>query len=166
MHFKNDAIKGKQVVPIANELVQPLVYATRAHKHAAGRCPSLFFSSMASSSPYGEAYFSKIVGDALTPEGDRSTAQDYRHHFATAWRDFTASPEFKLSDVTRELLDAACIDLMCTSTEMWDRNYDDSCRHRGHALALSRMAKFRDFVTKRHAIEKSRVDWDPLTEDA
>lgn len=44
-HFKNDSIKGTQVLPLSELFQPPLVCLEQAHEYLARRCPTLWFNT-------------------------------------------------------------------------------------------------------------------------
>lgn len=93
---------------------------------------------------------------ALTlPDGRRIAAKDFRHLFATAWRDYINSPGTRLLEMTVHELDAAAADLMCSSTQAFSRAYDDSNRVRGLQTVLLHWSSFQAFVKKEWELRKS-----------
>jgi hypothetical protein len=93
---------------------------------------------------------------ALTlPDGRRITAKDYRHLFATAWRDYINTPSTQLHNLTLHELDAAAADCMCSSTYAFNTAYDDSNRQRGMLTILEQWIKFKEFVKRQWEVQQS-----------
>lgn len=96
------------------------------------------------------------VLQALTlPDGRRITAKDFRHLFATAWRDYINCPSTKLLELSVHELDAAAADLMCSSTYAFSRAYDDSNRVRGLQTVLLHWGSFQAFVKRGWELRRS-----------
>jgi len=154
-HFKNDAIKGTQYLPLAAQMYLGLVLLEKAHHFMNNSSPTLWFGKN-SRTMYKEAYWSTICSKALTLEdGRRITAKDFRHLFATSWRDYINSPSTKLADLTTKELDAAAADLMCTSTNALTVAYDDTNRVRGNKVILANWPGFQAFVMRQWDLKSS-----------
>lgn len=155
VHFKNDLIKGPQKVPIAVQLLEPLVLQHKAHKAYAMECPSLFFSR--SFTIMAGPYFSTICGDILTPKGcARVTANTYRHMVSTMWRDYINDPHTKVLGISVEELDEAATSMMLSSSNAVDHAYDDTTRARSYSRVMDHWPKFKSFVLNNHQDFKSR----------
>jgi hypothetical protein len=153
-HFKNDTIKGTQVLPMERHFKYLFIYLEQAHQYLYPGSPTLWFNTYGE--PYGEAYWSQICSKALTlPDGRRITAKDYRHLFATAWRDFINLPSTIMQGVSLQELDAAAADLMCTSTQAFTNAYDDTNRARGTKLVLQKWEAFTQFVANDFRLKSS-----------
>jgi hypothetical protein len=130
------------------------IYLEQAHQYLYPGSPTLWFNTYGE--PYGEAYWSQICSKALTlPDGRRITAKDYRHLFATAWRDFINLPSTIMQGVSLQELDAAAADLMCTSTQAFTNAYDDTNRARGTKLVLQKWEAFTQFVANDFRLKSS-----------
>lgn len=163
VHFKNEAMKGEQHLPIAKALLEPLAMLERARNACFHGSHSLFYNQ--SGQPYPGPYFSTICSNLLTFNGERATANTFRHMFTTVWRDFTSCPTTTLMGLTIQEVDAAAAELMLNSTEAWNATYDDSNRARGISTTLALWPKFVDFVHEQHKDIASEQAWDPLTID-
>lgn len=157
-HFKNEAMKGEQRLPLSPRLVEVVAMLEQAAK--ACRARSLFYNL--SGEPYPGPYFSTVCGGLLTFRDQRCTANVVRHMFTTAWRDFTAHPKTQLLDLTIQQLDAATADLMLNSTDAWNATYDDATRARGLQVTLAMWPHFTNFVHEQHLDAASQAAWDPL----
>lgn len=162
-HFKNDAIKGVQHVPLAPKLLEKILFLEQARAAIYPTCPTLFCDTQGL--VYKSAYFSTVVSKACILGDERLTANDYRHLFATAWRDFINCPTTKLLDLTVHQLNAAAADMMLNSTEAWSAAYDDTNRNRGIFTVLAKWPKFVEFVKEAHLDLMSKDPIDPLTVD-
>ena len=153
-HFKNDTIKGTQHIPLAILLKGPIIYLELAHDSLAKDCPTLWFSQ--NNRPYESSYWSTICSQALTmPDGRRITAKDFRHLFATAWRDYINKPETQLQGITIHALDAAAADLMCTSTYAFNNSYDDTNRMRGERSVMAHWKDFMEHVEQDYQLRRT-----------
>jgi hypothetical protein len=126
-----------------------MTYLERAHEYLGPKCPTLFFKD--DCTPYGSPYWSQICTNALSFDDNSINATTIRHLFATAWRDYINTPSATLQDLSRQQLDAAAADLMCTSTDAYDCAYDDSTRQRGTCVVMDQWASFSQFVYDSHA---------------
>lgn len=153
-HFKNDAIKGTQHLPISRGLLEYCVQLARA---AAAHTPAAeaMFCSIQTGAMYKEEYFSQICTKALSFDGHHIRATDFRHMVASAWRDFVNTLDAKLCSLSTKQMCAALADLMLTSTSQFDATYDDTNRGRGTQACMSQWAKFREFVEKAHQLKVS-----------
>lgn len=167
VHFKNDAIKGEQHIPLAEPMLEMVAMLERAAEFMSskvpGGCRTLFFDNKGD--VYTREYFSSVVTKALSFEGHRVTATDCRHLFATAWRDFVNSPYNQLHDLNVAQLTAAAADMMLNSTEAWNGTYDDTNRERGVYRTLAKWSMFRDFIERQYLDKASEEAWDPLSVD-
>ena len=153
-HFKNDSIKGTQHIPLSRLLKGPIIFLELAHDYLAKQCPTLWFSSH--NLPYENSYWSTVCSRALTmPDGRRITAKDFRHMFATAWRDYINRPATQLEGITLHALDAAAADLMCTSTYAFNNSYDDTNRVRGDRSVMGHWKDFREYVEKEYLLKQT-----------
>ena len=154
VHFKNDALKGNQLLPLSPGLLEPMALLERAVAAELPATDTLF--CLTSGKPYQDAYFSQVCSKALTWPGTRATAGDLRHWFATSWRDFVQSPEAHWHELTAGQLTAAAADQMLNSTKAWDAAYDDTHRARGIYTVQRQWAKFREFVREAHLDKASQ----------
>lgn len=179
-HFKNDTIKGTQHLHMADQMHNPFIYLEQAHNFLAPNSPTLWFNSYGET--YSESYWSTICSKALTlHDGRRITAkvaahviidcmswscnptsqgcclllQDFRHLFATAWRDYINTPTTTLADLTMHQLDAAAADLMCSSTQAFTNSYDDTNRVRGNMVVLAKYKSFKTYVETRYKVKQT-----------
>lgn len=153
-HFKNDTIKGTQHLPMAIQMFEPFIYLENAHQYLASHCPTLWFNAYGET--YQEAYWSTISSQALTlADGRRITAKDFRHLFATAWRDFINIPSTIMADLTTHQLDAAAADLMCSSTHAFTNSYDDTNRVRGNLVVLAKYKAFKAYIESRFKVKQT-----------
>ena len=153
-HFKNDTIKGTQHLPLSKFFKGPFIYLEQAHDYLASQCPTLWFNTHFQT--YQKAYWSTICSKALTlPDGRRITAKDFRHMFATAWRDYINCPTTKLLDTSLHELDAAAADLMCSSTQAFTNAYDHTNRVRGTQTVLSHWLSFKSYVESQQKLKES-----------
>ena len=81
--------------------------------------------------------------------------QDFRHLFATAWRDFINCPSTSLAQLTVHQLDAAAADLMCSSTQAFSNSYDDTNRVRGNLTVMEHYPDFKSYVEKQHKLKQT-----------
>jgi len=161
VHFKNDNMKGTQVLPLAHGMVEMFVLLEQATQHCYPGSNTLFH--MENGNPYQDEYFSTIVGNLLTFNGVRTTANTWRHKFATMWRDFISSPATHLLDLTVQHLEAGAAQLMLNSTEAWNAAYDDTDKCRAILHTLHLWPQFVDFAHKAHLAKQSEEEFDPLT---
>lgn len=132
----------------------PIIFLELAHDFLAKDCPTLWFSQY--SKPYESSYWSTICSQALTmPDGRRITAKDFRHLFATAWRDYINKPATQLQGITLHELDAAAADLMCTSTYAFTNSYDDTNRVRGEKSVMAHWVRFQQHVRQEYQLRQS-----------
>lgn len=162
-HFKNEAIKGVQHVPLAAGLLEKVVYLERARAAMYPECPTLFCDIQGR--PYRDAYFSTVVANNISIGQERLTANDLRHMFVTAWRDFINCPSTQLVHLTAQELNAAAADMMLNSTEAWTAAYDDTNRDRSIHMVFCKWPQFMSFVKESHLDHVSREPVDPLTVD-
>lgn len=162
-HFKNEAIKGPQDLPLSPSLLKPLSLLERGIHAMCPSSPTLFFAQ--DGDPYKGPYFSYIASKAISLDGVQLKANDLRHMFATLWRDFINSPSTQLLSLTITQLNASAADLMLNSTQAWSASYDDSSRDRAIHTTLSLWPKFQEFVKQAHIDHHSTKEWDPLTID-
>lgn len=158
VHFKNEALKGEQRLPLSPKLLEVFMLLEQAAAFTGARC--LFHNTRREA--YPGPYFSTVVAGLLTFKQQRCTANTFRHMFTTAWRDFTSSPHTKLLELTVQDLEAATADLMLNSTDAWNATYDDSTRARGMLATLALWPKFQEFVKEQHTDLHSQEPWDPL----
>ena len=147
-HFKNEAIKGPQDLPLSPSLLKPLSLLERGIHAMTPSSPTLFFAQ--DGDPYKGPYFSYIASKAISLDGVQLKANDLRHMFATLWRDFINSPSTQLLSLTITQLNASAADLMLNSTQAWSASYDDSSRDRAIHTTLSLWPKFQEFVKQAH----------------
>lgn len=153
-HFKNDTIKGTQHLPMDKHFKHLFCYLEQAHSYLGPECPTLWFNSYGET--YEQCYWSQICSKALTlPDGRRITAKDYRHLFATSWRDFINLPSTTMAGLTLHELDAAAADLMCTSTYAFTNAYDDTNRARGITVVMEKWIPFLQFVANDFRLKSS-----------
>lgn len=162
-HFKNDAIKGDQELPLSPSLLRPLTLLERAIHHCMPHSHLMFFDH--NGALFKGPYFSYVVSQAISVGGIHLTANDVRHMFVTLWRDFLNTPSTKLLDLTIHQLSASAADLMLNSTTAWSISYDDSTRNRAIHTTLALWPHFIEFVRQAHLDAMSRKGWDPLTID-
>lgn len=161
-HFKNEAMKGPQEIPLSPSLLQPLASLEKAIHASAPSSTTLFFGQ--DGTPYKGPYFSYVTSKAMPlGEGIHIKANDVRHLFATLWRDFINSPSTQLINLTITQLNASAADLMLNSTQAWSASYDDSLRDRAIITTFSLWPKFQEFVKQAHLDHMSTKEWDPLT---
>lgn len=160
VHFKNDAIKGPQHIPLSPLLLEMMVLLEQA-VHAIFPTSATVFC-MENGRPYQLAYFSTVVGDYLTFDGVRTTANHWRHVFTTLWRDFLSSPTTKLLDFTVQQLEEGAAQLMLNSTQAWNAAYDDTDKLRAILHTQALWPKFREFVHNVHTAKMSEEPWNPL----
>ena len=162
-HFKNEAIKGPQDLPLSSSLLRPLALLEKGIHAICPTSPTLFFGH--DGEPYLDSYFSTIASKAISFDGVSLNANDLRHMFATLWRDFINSPSTKLLNLTIAQLNASAADLMLNSTQAWSSSYDDTSRDRAIHTTLSLWPKFKEFVKEAHLDHSSKQKRDPLTID-
>lgn len=160
-HFKNEAMKGEQRLPLSAKLVEVFALLEQAAK--AYGATSMFYNLCGDA--YPGPYFSTVCAGLLTFDQVRCTANTFRHLFTTAWRDFTSHPKTHLVELTIQQLDAATADLMLNSTDAWNATYDDATRARGLQATLSLWPQFSTFVKEQHLDQASCEAWDPLAAD-
>lgn len=160
-HFKNEAIKGPQDLPLSPLILKHLSYLERGIHAICPSSPTLFFAN--DGEPYQSSYFSYIASKAISFDGVQLKANDLRHMFATLWRDFINSPSTHLLSHTITQLNANAADLMLNSTQAWSASYDDTSRDRAIHTTLSLWPQFQEFVNQAHITHSSTKEWDPLT---
>lgn len=160
-HFKNEAIKGPQDIPLSPSLLKPLSILEKAINAMAPSSPTLFFAQ--DGDPYKGPYFSYVASKAISYDGVHLKANDLRHMFATLWRDFINAPSTKLINLTINDLNASAADLMLNSTQAWSASYDDTSRDRAIHTTFSLWPQFHAFVKQAHLDHASTKEWDPLT---
>lgn len=161
VHFKNDAIKGPQHIPLSPQLLEMFVLLEQAVHAVFPRSTTLFF--MENGQPYQPSYFSTVVGDYLTFDGVRCTANHWRHVFTTLWRDFLSCPTTRLLDFTVQQLEEGAAQLMLNSTQAWNAAYDDTDKLRAILHTHALWPKFQEYVHNVHDAKMSEQAWDPLT---
>lgn len=162
-HFKNDSIKGTQHIPLAEELVEPLIMQHLARSKYAPQCKSLFFSKSFVEIQY--EYFYTLAGDALTlPGRHRISSGKIRCMYETLWRDFMHCLGFKLLDIARAELDRAAAEGMLSSTVAVDASYDRGDRDRGYDLVQPYWPYFVQFVQDHFETLQSRQPWNFVTD--
>lgn len=162
-HFKNEAIKGDQELPLSPSLLKPLSLLEKAIHSCFPFSELMFFDTHGLL--YKAPYFSYIVSNVISFGGHHITANDVRHMFVTLWKDFLNSPSTKLLDLTIHDLSACAADLMLNSTAAWSISYDDTLRSRAIHTSLHLWPQFIEFVKQAHIDVTSTKPWDPLTID-
>lgn len=162
-HFKNEAMKGEQELPLSPSLLLPITMLERGIKECKPNSHMLFCDTWGL--PYKLDYFSHISSQAISFDGHHLTANMVRHMFVTMWQDFIQHPSTKLLDLTMHQMSASAADLMLNSTSAWDIAYDDSIRSRATNTTISLWPKFVEFVQQSHLDATSKEEWDPLTID-
>lgn len=163
IHFKNDAIKGEQELPLSPSLLKPLTMLAQGIAHSFPLATHLFFDTHGSL--YKGPYFSHVVSQAISVDGLHLTATDVRHMFVTLWKDFINCPTTQLLDLTMHQLNASAADLMLNSTNAWAISYDDTNRNRAINTTLHMWPKFVKFVKEAHLDAISRKELNPLNID-
>ena len=167
-HFKNDAIKGTQRLPVAQQNLEVLAMLEKAsaycHTHSSATDVTTLFHD-STGKLCQAAYFSIVAAKQLTFGDIRCTANTLRHSFATAWRDFLAIPTTQLMGVTATQLEAAAAGMMLNSTEAWNSTYDDTTMNRSIHATLALWPRFQAFVKEQHLDKVSEVPWDPVSID-
>ena len=167
VHFKNDSIKGAQRLPLSQSYLGMLALLEQGSAYYStlgGEPTTTLFYSLAGC-VYAGPYFSTISANLLTFGEVRCTAVDFRHIFATLWKDFIASPTTQLHGLTTQQLEEAAAGLMLNSPAAWAISYDDSTVSRGIHTTLALWPKFQAFVKAQHLDKASEEPWDPLTVD-
>jgi hypothetical protein len=121
---------------------------------------TLFY--MGNGNPYQQAYFSTIVSDLLTLDGVRTTANHWRHEFATMWRHFLATPTTKLVEFAVEQMEGEAAQLMLNSRDAWNSTYDDTDFDRSCLHCMAMWPQFEEFVKKKHDAWVSKEALSPL----
>lgn len=160
-HFKNDAIKGEQELPLSTSLIYPFSLLERAMQATQPSSKLLFCGT--NGSLYHAPYFSYVCSKAISIGGVHLTANDVRHMFVTLWKDFVSAPSTQLLDLTIHQACASAADLMLNSTKSWSISYDDTNRNRAINITLALWPKFTKFVREAHLDATSTKPWDPLT---
>ena len=161
VHFKNEAMKGEQHLPISPKYLEMLTTLEKGIKAKQPRATTLFFSL--DGPPYQLAYFSTIATNTISFGGHHLTANTLRHLFVTSWKDFTNTPTTKLYEMSVGQLNAAAADLMLNSTQAWASSYDDSNRVRGTLTVLSQWDAFTKWVEEDAKDKASKELVDPTT---
>lgn len=159
-HFKNEAIKGPQDIPLSPSLLQPLALLEKGVHAISPNSPTLLFGM--NGAPYQGPYFSLVASKAISLNGVALKANDLRHMFATQWRDFINHPTTQLLNLTIQQLNASAADLMLNSTHAWSASYDDTSRDRAIHTTLSLWPKFQEHAKQAHLDHISTKAWDPL----
>lgn len=162
-HFKNEAMKGNQELPLSPSLMLPITMLERGIHACMPTSHTLLSDTWGL--PYKLDYFSHISSLAISIEGHHLTANSVRHMFVTLWQDFINHPTTKLHDLTMHQVSASAADLMLNSTSAWDIAYDDSIRSRAINTTISLWPQFVEFVKQSHLDSASKEEWDPLTID-
>lgn len=161
LHFKNEAIKGEQELPLSPSLLSPFTLLEQAIHAIYPASKLMFFDT--NGRLYKDAYFSYVCSKAISMKGMHLTANDVRHMFVTLWKDFVNSPTTKLLDITIHQACASAADLMLNSTTAWSMSYDDTNRSRHTSTTLSLWPQFKAFVEQAHLDATSQKGWNPLT---
>jgi len=154
IHYKNDSIKGIQHIRMAQQFLDKFALLQQAQAYQAPASPILFFMP-SSSQIYEDAYWSTVCSKALSLPHKWITSKDFRHLFATGWRDFINCPSTKLLDMTVRSLDTASADMMSSSTDAMDNAYDDTTRDRNIQTVMLLMPKFRRFIHDAHELKQT-----------
>lgn len=162
-HFKNEAIKGDQELPLSPSLLMPISMLERGIHACMPNSPTLFSDTWGL--VYKGPYFSHVTSQAISFDEHHATANMVRHMFVTLWRDFLNHPSTQLVDLTMQQMSASAADLMLNSTTAWITSYDDSTRSRAISTSISLWPKFVEYVKQSHLATTSREEWDPLTID-
>lgn len=162
-HFKNEAIKGDQELPLSPSLLKPITLLEKGSQACMPSSHMLFSDSWGLT--YKGPYFSNIASKSISFDGHHITANDVRHMFVTLWQDFINHPSTKLLDLTMNSMNASAADLMLNSTQAWDIAYDDSTRSRAINTTISLWPSFVEFVKQAHLDTISKEEWDPITID-
>ena len=165
VHFKNDAMKGPQHLPLAKANLQVAAMLEQASAQykvlvQGVHVDTLFY--MHDGTMYRGPYFSIVGGNILSFGAERCTANTFRHLFITAYRDFLASPTTQLLGLTTQQLEEAAAAMTLNSPAVWDAAYDDTNVSRGIHSCLSLWPKFVEFVHEQHLDKASQEPWDPL----
>lgn len=168
VHFKNDAMKGPQHLPLAKENLEVITLLEQATDYLATQCEldvcTLFHGS--GGRMYKDAYFSTVGGNLLTIDVEhRVTANTIRHKMCTLFRDWSNHPSAQLRGLTIEQVEVAAADMMLNSTDAWSIAYDDTNRSRATCTIMALWPKFKEFVHQQHLDKVSEEAWDPLTTD-
>lgn len=144
VHFKDDTMKGIQRLPLAWELLEPIVMLQQGRAQVFPNSSALFPTTRGEL--YKQDYFSTVVAGYLSLPTQRVTYRLFRHLFPTLWRSFIHRPSTKLHDMTVRHLEAAAASLMLTSSDMLGTVYDDSTLHRATNVVLALWPEFVKFV--------------------
>lgn len=148
VHFKTDATKARQEVPLAPSMVKLVALLERAaHAHSPAT-NTLYCTTLGK--VYEKDYFYSIGGKVLSFARHCLTSRDLRHSFVTAWRDFSSSPLAKLHGITVAELEVAASSMMLNSPQAWDEAYDDSILDREALNMMAQWDKFTEFVREAH----------------
>lgn len=164
-HHKNERKDkgGPATLPVAPEMVEPWVLLEKATSWFAPTCPTLFCAS--NCQPFTEAYFSinstRILSLGAVAE-NRVCANNMRHEFSTAWRNFMDNLQDSAWGGRLGVLEAAAATLMGNTSSSWDAAYDDDVKVRGLNKIISLYAKFREYVKTQHARQVQRRARNPL----
>jgi hypothetical protein len=162
-HHKNERRDrgGAATLPVAPEMVGPWELLEKATNWFAPDCPTLFCVP-SSKQPYTEAYFSIGSCSILCLGEERVTANNMRHGFSTAWRNFMDNLQDSAWGGRLGVLEAAAATLMGNTSSSWDAAYDDDIRIRGLNKIVSLYPKFRQFVYSQHARQREQRARNPL----
>ena len=165
VHFKNVNTKGPQIIPLAQNNIQIATLLEQASVFMGSCCATDVASIFCrpSGHTYAEPYFSNHCTKVLSFHGHKLNAKDFRHMFATSWKDFIASPTTQLMGLTASQLVDAAASMMLNSPEAWAITYDDSTFDRGMQTILALWPRFLAFVEGQHFDAVTRQAWDPLT---
>lgn len=163
-HFKNDVIKGTQALPLNLKLAMAFLLLEEASNFLHPQGPLFWFKN--DRTTYSPPYWSQVCSKALRlPDGRRVTAKDFRHLFATMWRDFINQPSAQLAGLNLHTLDAAAAHMMCSSTIAFTNAYDDTNMARGMFYVMQHYGDFRAFAREdfldcqsRQSINPSAID--------
>ena len=165
VHFKNDALKGPQHLPLSKPSLAVVTLLEQAsafyNSIVPGQVDTLFYAR--DGSMYKGPYFSSVGARVLSFGELKCTANDFRHLFTTAWRDFISIPTTNMLGMTATQLEEAATAMTLNSPEAWSISYDDCSMARGIHTCLTMWPKFQKFVKEQHLDKQSEEAIDPLT---
>jgi hypothetical protein len=126
------------------------------------RPATLFFGQ--AGNVHKQGYFSTISARALSQAVGLTwaTANDFRHMFITAWRDFISCPSTQLAGLTAQQMEDVAASMMLNSAAVWEQSYDISTVQRGMNSIIAMWPKFMAFVEQQHLDKTSEEPFDPL----
>lgn len=166
-HWKNGSRLGPVDLPVAPEMVEVWELVEGASAFLGEGARGVWFPptnySLYGTDVYGDAYFSHVIGKALSGEGPWVAFLDVRSLWITAFSDYVARAELTPQDVTAAMLKEAAASLCGNSTKTWLRSYDVRAHRRGYQRVMAHYPAFKQFVKEQHAHAQATLPRNPIT---